>query len=574
MPRSSLSNLNPALTNPAHKETIMNVAQLVGKTLAQLGVGHCFGVVGSGNFTITNTLMEHGVPFTAARHEGGAATMADAFARTSGQVALLSVHQGCGLTNAATGIGEAAKSRTAMIVLAAEAAPSAVYSNFAMDQDGFATSVYAVSERVHSAQTAVADTIRAYRRAVNDRRTVVLNLPLNVQAQEVPDGVGQAPAEISPAETVRPSRAAVAALAGMIQNAQRPVFVAGRGGRGAKTEILELARYAGALVATSAVAKGLFNDDEFNLGISGGFSSPLVAELITGADLIVGFGCALNMWTMRHGQLIGADTKVVQIDLEDQALGANRPVDLGVMGDSAECATDVLAEIKHQGHAPGEGYRSAEVAALIKDSVHWQQVEYEDLSDPQRIDPRTLTKRLDELLPTERIVSVDSGNFMGYPSQYLSVPDEFGFCFTQAFQSIGLGLYTAIGAALAQPRRLPVLGTGDGGFHMAIAELDTAVRLNMPLVCIVYNDAAYGAEVHHFAIDNPDADMSSVQFPDTDFAAIGRGFGADGITVRSLADLEALSEWLESNPSRPLVIDAKIASDSGSWWLAEAFKGH
>lgn len=552
----------------------MNVAQLVGKTLAQLGVGHCFGVVGSGNFTITNTLMEHGVPFTAARHEGGAATMADAFARTSGQVALLSVHQGCGLTNAATGIGEAAKSRTSMIVLAAEAAPSAVYSNFAMDQDGFAASVYAVSERVHSAQTAVADTIRAYRRAVNDRRTVVLNLPLNVQAQEVPDGVSAPPAEISPAETVRPSRAAVAALTELIQNAQRPVFVAGRGGRGAKTEILELARQAGALVSTSAVAKGLFNEDDFNLGISGGFSSPLAAELITGSDLIVGFGCALNMWTMRHGQLISADTKVVQIDLEDQALGANRPIDLGVLGDSGECATDVLAEIKRQGYAPREGYRSAAVAARIRDSIHWQQVLFEDLCDPQRIDPRTLTKRLDELLPTERIVSVDSGNFMGYPSQYLSVPDEFGFCFTQAFQSIGLGLSTAIGAALAQPQRLPVLGTGDGGFHMAIAELDTAVRLNMPLVCIVYNDAAYGAEVHHFAIDNPDADMSSVQFPDTDFAAIGRGFGADGITVRSLADLDAVSEWLDSKPSRPLVIDAKIASDSGSWWLAEAFKGH
>ncbi|GAA5230089.1 thiamine pyrophosphate-binding protein [Arthrobacter cryoconiti] len=552
----------------------MNVAQLVGRTLAQLGVGHCFGVVGSGNFTITNTLIEQGVPFTATRHEGGAATMADAFARTSGQVALLSVHQGCGLTNAATGIGEAAKSRTPMIVLAAEAAPSAVYSNFAMDQDGFAASVYAVPERVHSAQTAVADTIRAYRRAVNDRRTVVLNLPLNVQAQEVPDGAGQPPAEMSPAETVRPSRAAVAALVELLQNAQRPVFVAGRGGRGAKVEILELAKLTGALVATSAVAKGLFNEDEFNLGISGGFSSPLAAELITGADLIVGFGCALNMWTMRHGQLISADTKVVQIDLEDQALGANRPIDLGVLGDSGECATDVLAEIKRQGHAPREGYRSAAVAARIKDSILWQQVEFQELCEPQRIDPRTLTKRLDELLPTERIVSVDSGNFMGYPSQYLSVPDEFGFCFTQAFQSIGLGLSTAIGAALAQPERLPVLGTGDGGFHMAIAELDTAVRLKMPLVCIVYNDAAYGAEVHHFAADNPDADMSSVQFPDTDFAAIGRGFGADGITVRSLADLDAVSEWLDSSPSRPLVIDAKIASDSGSWWLAEAFKGH
>ncbi|MEG2577768.1 MAG: thiamine pyrophosphate-binding protein, partial [Glutamicibacter sp.] len=470
----------------------MNVAELVGKTLANLGVGHAFGVVGSGNFDVTNALIANGVPYTAARHEGGAATMADAYSRTSGQIGVVSVHQGCGLTNAATGIGEAAKSRTPMIVLAAEAAPSAVYSNFAMDQGSFSTSVYAVSERIHSARTAVADTVRAYRRAVNDRRTVVLNLPLNIQGLEAPES--PVAAEVVPAEPVRPSRAAVRALAVLIENARRPVFVAGRGGRGAKAEILALARHSGALVATSAVAKGLFNDEEFSLGISGGFSSPLAAELIAGADLIVGFGCALNMWTMRHGRLISEGTKVVQVDLEESALGANRRIDLGVIGDSAQSARDALEYLEAQKMPAREGYRTSAVSQQIAEGANWSQVAYRDLSTDDRIDPRTLTKSLDELLPAERIVSVDSGNFMGYPSQFLAVPDEHGFCFTQAFQAIGLGLYTAIGAALAQPGRLPVLGTGDGGFHMAIAELDTAVRLKLPMVCIVYNDAAYGAE--------------------------------------------------------------------------------
>lgn len=550
----------------------MNVAELVGKTLAVLGVGHTFGVVGSGNFTVTNALIAQGVPYTAARHEGGAATMADAYSRTSGKVAVLSVHQGCGLTNAGTGIGEAAKSRTPLLVLAAEAAPSAVYSNFSMDQDAFASSVYAVSERVHSAESAVADTVRAYRTAVNDRRTVVLNLPLNIQALAAVE-----PEEtpvVVPSEPIRPSHAAVEAIAVLLQSAKRPVFVAGRGAKSARDEILALARHSGALVATSAVAKGLFNEDRFSLGISGGFSSPLAAELISDADLIIGFGCALNMWTMRHGHLIGPDTKIIQIDLEEPALGANRPVDLGVVGDSAQSANDVLSLLRTQHVEQRLGYRTEEVQERITESIHWQQVNYEDLSTESSIDPRTLTKRLDQLLPAERIVSVDSGNFMGYPSQFLSVPDEHGFCFTQAFQAIGLGLYTAIGAGLAQPGRLPVLGTGDGGFHMAIAELDTAVRLKMPLVCIVYNDAAYGAEVHHFGEADPAVNMASVIFPETDFAAIGRGFGAEGLTVRSVEDLESVKTWLESEPTGPLVIDAKIHSDGGAWWLAEAFKGH
>jgi thiamine pyrophosphate-dependent acetolactate synthase large subunit-like protein len=554
----------------------ITIAELVGRTLAGLGAGHAFGVVGSGNFAVTNALKAAGVPFTASRHEGGAATMADAYSRMSGRLGIVSVHQGCGLTNAATGIGEAAKSRTPMLVLAAETAGSAVRSNFAMDQPGFARSVGAVSERVHSAASAVADTVRAYRTAVNERRTVVLNLPLDVQAQPAPADAEKGPAAtVSTPAPVRPAPAAAEALADLIAAAERPVFVAGRGAREAGDQLRALAAHAGALLATSAVAKGLFNGEPFSLGISGGFSSPVAAELISDADLIVGFGCTLNMWTMRQGALIGPGAKVAQVDVEDSALGANRPVDLGVLGDSGQTADAVLEILRGRGPAAAK-YRSGPVRERISAGVRWQDVPVEDLSTEDRIDPRLLTARLDQLLPADRIVSIDSGNFMGYPSQYLDVPDEFGFCFTQAFQSIGLGLATSIGAALAQPERLPVLGTGDGGFLMSIAELETAVRLSLPLVVIVYNDAAYSAELHHFGNNDGGApvDLSTVTFPDTDIAAIARGFGADGITVRSPDDLTGVSEWLASSPARPLIIDAKIASDGGSWWLAEAFKGH
>ncbi|MDR3080842.1 MAG: thiamine pyrophosphate-binding protein, partial [Streptomyces sp.] len=425
-------------SEPARARVSETVAELVGRTLAELGAGHCFGVVGSGNFDVTNALIRHGVPYTAARHEGGAATMADAFARMSGRVALLSVHQGCGLTNATTGIGEAAKSRTPLLVLAAETAGAAVNSNFAMDQPGLARSIGAISHRVHSAVSAAADVVRAFRTAQNERRTVVLNLPLDVQAQQAPDS--RAAARVSPPAPVRPAASAVAGLADLILAAQRPVFVAGRGGRAARAEILALAEFAGALVATSAVAKGLFVGEPFSLGISGGFSSPTTAELISGADLIVGFGCALNMWTMRHGTLIGERTAVVQIDLEDSALGANRPITLGVLGDSAATAADALLELQRRGVPPRTGYRTDEVLEKIAASARWQDVPIHDLSGPgpdgsERIDPRVLTRAIDEFLPRERVVAVDSGNFMGYPSQYLDVPDEFGLCFTQAFQS-------------------------------------------------------------------------------------------------------------------------------------------
>lgn len=552
------------------------ISTLVGQTLAKLGVGHVFGVVGSGNFDVTNTLIREGVPFTAARHEGGAATMADAYSRMSNRVGVVSTHQGCGLSNAITGIGEAAKSRTPMIVLTADTQSAAVRSNFKIDQDGLARSVGAVAERIHSAESAVADTVRAFRTAVNERRTVVLSLPLDVQ-QALAAGSGDE-VTLQPSARLRPDPVAVEQLVELLRQAERPVFVAGRGGRGARDSLLALAEFSGALVATSAVANGLFNGETFNLGISGGFSSPVTAELIAGADLIIGWGCTLNMWTMRHGRLISPDAKVVQVDVEDASLGANRPISLGILGDSALTADDALARMKDVHPVLAEKYRTEANAVLIKQASRWRDVETPDLSTTTSIDPRVLSRELDSILPANRIVSVDSGNFMGYPSQYLAVPDEFGFCFTQAFQAIGLGLYTAIGAALAQPERLPVLGAGDGGFLMGISELETAVRLNLPLVCIVYNDSAYGAEVHHFAENDETVDLSSVTFPDTDIAAIARGFGAVGITVRSLEDLNPVKEWVAAfnagSQNRPLVIDAKIASDGGSWWLAEAFQGH
>src|SRR3712207_2752772 len=137
--------------------------------------------------------------------------------------------------------------------------------------------------------------------------------------------------------------------------------------------------------------------------------------------------------------------------------------------------------------------------------------------------PRTLTIALDDLLPAERVVAVDSGNFMGWPSAFLDVPDEFGFCFTQAFQSVGLGLATGIGAALARPDRLPVVAVGDGGALMGASELETVVRLGLPMVVVVYDDAAYGAEVHHFGPDGHPLD--TVRFPETDFAALAREIG-------------------------------------------------
>jgi acetolactate synthase I/II/III large subunit len=552
----------------------MLVAEAVGRSLVRAGVDHAFGVVGSGNFHLTNGMVAAGATFVAARHEGGAATMADAYARMSGTVAVLTVHQGCGLTNAMTGLAEAAKSRTPLVVLAAEA--TTPRSNFYVDQDSLARSVGATPARITSAGTAVEQAVAAVRTARGERRTVLLNVPLEVQALEVPAPEVPDPAAPTIPHAPRAPRAADATDLGMLVRlldaAQRPVFVAGRGARGdgCRQALEELAEAGGALVATSAVAKGLFHGNPWSLDVSGGFCSPLAAELIRGADLIVGWGCALNMWTMRHGTLIAKDATVVQVDDDPDAVGAHREGAVGVVGDVRETAVAALAAVDVRRAGARPGYRSDGLRDRIAREVRWRDVPYDDTGTDERIDPRTLSIALDDLLPDERVVGVDSGNFMGFPSMFLSVPDERGFCFTQAFQSIGLGLGTAIGAALAQPGRLPVAALGDGGALMSVAELETVVRLGLPMVVVVYDDAAYGAEVHHFGpADHP---LDIVRFPDTDIASIARGFGFEALIVRGVEDLSPVAAWVSGPRDRPLLVDAKV-TEAPSWWLEEAF-GH
>jgi thiamine pyrophosphate-dependent acetolactate synthase large subunit-like protein len=143
--------------------------------------------------------------------------------------------------------------------------------------------------------------------------------------------------------------------------------------------------------------------------------------------------------------------------------------------------------------------------------------------------------------------------------------------FPQAFQCVGLGLGNAIGAAIARPDRLTVAALGDGGALMALPELETLGRLGLPLLVVVYDDEAYGAEVHHFrALGQP---VDAAQFPPTDFAALARAAGCHGLTARALADLDGVREWLRA-PDRALVLDAKVDPDLCADWLEEAFRGH
>lgn len=546
------------------------VAAVLAKDLAALGARRCFGLLGTANFKISHGLVQAGVEFISARHEGNAASMADAYAKATGELTLVSVHSGPGLTNAITGIGEAAKSRTPLLVLAGDVPTGNVKSNFYMEQAALVRSVGAISERIDTPQSARSDLLRAVTCALHDRQTVVLSLPLDVQDAKL--NGSNTPLELSPMPgRLQPNPADIRRLAEAVARAKRPLILAGRGAVLSEAEkpLIALADRIGALLATSICGHGLFADDQWSLGISGGFSSPAADALISESDLILGFGVSFTQWTTKKGKLIGPDTIVAQIDIEAAKLGYQMPVQYALLGDAKAAAEALLEELgRHAASNAISGRRDDATRERIRSGDNHHSP-YPDESNARTIDPRTLSKAVDDILPRDRVVASDSGHFCGWVPRYLRVPNAKASCLSHSFQSVGLGLASAIGLAIANPGKLAVLGAGDGGFMMSIADLETAIRLGLRMCILVYNDSSYAAEVHFFRRQGYSIDI--VQFPETDFAAIARGYGARAATVRTVADLDSVRIWVSEGAPGIFLIDAKINPNLEADWHAEHF---
>jgi thiamine pyrophosphate-dependent acetolactate synthase large subunit-like protein len=548
---------------------ISTVAAVLAKDLAALGARRCFGLLGTANFKISHGLVEAGVELISARHEGNAASMADAYAKATGELTLVSVHSGPGLTNAITGIGEAAKSRTPLLVLAGDVPTGNVKSNFYFEQAELVRSVGAVSERTHTPQSARSDLLRAVTRALRDRQTVVLSLPLDVQDANL-NGTN-APLELTPMPgRLQPDPKDVRRLAEAVARAKRPLVLAGRGAvlSDAEESLIALADRLGALLATSVCGHGLFADNPWSLGICGGFSSPAADELIAESDFILGFGVSFTQWTTKKGKLIAPGASVAQIDIEAPKLGYQRPVQHAVLGDAKSTAEALLTELGRPPSSDKSGRRSDRTRERIRSGDNHHSP-YPDESSSLYIDPRTLSKAVDDILPRDRVVASDSGHFCGWVPRYLRVPNPKASCLSHSFQSVGLGLASAIGLAIANPGKLAVLGAGDGGFMMSIADLETTIRLGLRMCILIYNDSSYAAEVHYFRRQGYSIDL--VQFPETDFAAIARGYGARAATVRTVADLDPVRAWVGEGAPGVFLIDGKINPDLEADWHAEHF---
>jgi thiamine pyrophosphate-dependent acetolactate synthase large subunit-like protein len=537
----------------------MKAYEAIAAQLAHLGAQHIFGLMGDGNLKLIPTLQhELGVHVHSARHEAGAVAMADGFARSSGGVGVCTFTQGPGLTNALTALVTAHRGRVPLLVLAGDTPRSVRGLPQDIEQIPLIEAAGLACTQMRP-ESAHADVANAWRRALDERRPVLLVMPTDVQDEEAGDSVQPCPP--SQRQAVTPGDLSAAAEA--LSASQRPVLVAGRGAleSDARAALLQLGETVGALLATSLPVNGWFSDQEFGVGIAGGFADETTRALINGADCIVAFGASLNHFTSRAGTLFAPDATIVQIDETDAAFGKFTRFDLSVTGDARLVAEQLGEQV-----SAGTRYRTEAVRETIERGAEAPA----DASDAAGLDPRAVARALSDLLPERPVLAVDGGHFMGFPSMDIAVDSPRDYVFTLDFGSIGLGLAAAIGAGVANPGRLVVAAVGDGGLMMSLGELDTAARLGLPLLITVFNDQAYGAELHFLRMSGFPEESS--QFPTTaPLAPIAQAIGIEALAVTELADLDAVRDRVAKGLTAPLLVDLRITHTVRAAWLEEAF---
>jgi thiamine pyrophosphate-dependent acetolactate synthase large subunit-like protein len=533
------------------------VSAHVALTLAQ-HIDAVFGVMGNGNAYFLDAIeTQTSAVFTAVRHEQGAVVAADAHFRASGRIAAGTSTYGAGFTNTLTALAEAVQAHVPLVLVVGDE-PTSGPRPWDVDQIALASAVGARTYTVGRADAA-ATTVIAIEHALTYRVPVVLAIPYDVAALEA-GAVADAPSPRVPAPLAPRGEFAEGMLdeiAAALRSAERPFLLAGRGAwlAGASAALGELADATGALTASSALGRGVFPDSRYDLGVTGGFGADGAMELIRSADVAVVFGASLNQFTMRFGELFAPGTRVFQIDIAPAATHAHIG---GFVRADARVAAEALVSRLTSAATPAAPWRErVDVAAARTYDAG------DDLAPDGRLDPRSAARRIAELLPEDRVVVSDGGHFIGWANMYwpVAAPDRMMMIGT-AFQSIGQGWPSVVGAALARRDATVVLTSGDGGGLMAIADLESAVRAAGGRgIAVIWNDAAYGAEVNLYGLKG--LAEGPMRIPEVDFAAFGAAVGAEGVVVRTLADLDRLAAWAEEDAAtrRFLLLDLRISGD-------------
>jgi acetolactate synthase I/II/III large subunit len=586
-----MSTVAPQTAAPAGAATETRIASyLLTEYLERIGVEVIFGLCGHTIIAFLDALAKSRIRFISTRHEQIAAHAADGYARASGKVGVLLTHLGPGLTNAATGVANAALDSIPMVVIAGDI-PSHYYGrhphqevNLHQDADQFqifrpfCKRVYRV-DRVEDLPRIVE---RAFHLAQAGRPgPVLVDVPMDVFSADLAiDAFHQVPATMA-----RPTvdAATVARIVDALASAERPVLYAGGGVLSARATA-ELAALAEALelpVAHTLMGKGCLPDDHpLLLGQTGFWGTPISNEKCRTADLIVAVGTRLaeansSSWDPRFTFSI-PPTRLIHIDADEAEIGRNYPTDLGVVAD-ARLALEALATAA-QGRSHRDRGRLREEIARGRRAFasNW---DHQWSSDQYPMRPERILAELRKAVPENGFIVTDVGwNKNGVGQQFpITVPGTF--ITPSGLATMGFGPAAVLGVKLAHPDRAAVSLIGDGGFSANPSVIATAMESDLPVVWLVMDNAGFGTiaglESMHYGSSFGCMFQRCGQPYRADYAAMARSFGARGVTIDSAAALgPALREALAAN--LPTVIQAPMENaptpTPGHWNINDIYR--
>ncbi|MFT3797237.1 thiamine pyrophosphate-binding protein [Microbacterium sp.] len=531
----------------------MKTFQAVACALADGGVERLFGLMGDANMAYVVSYIQHGQgTYVAALDERSATAMADGYARRSGKVGVVSVTHGPGAANTINPLVEAVRAGTPLLLLTGDTP-----AKYGEAQDIELSALFAATGadyyRAKSPAMVAGDVLRALGQVAATGRPMVLNIPVDMLAADVEYESSARQSVVTP--VLSPDPQAVDAAVGALVASSRPVILAGAGAvkSDAADALVALGELVGAPLATSVGGKSLFFGQPYDLGIMGTIVEPWAAQVIAQANCIVSFGASLNTNTTVDGGFLRGKT-VIQVDSDPAHIARWHEAGIGVVGDARATAEAMVAMLTEAEYVAESPYREH---ALAPASIRERNLAQLTAEPDDPLDPKTASILLDQLLPTARVLTLDSGRFMLPVAKYLHAESGADFFHPMAWTSIGLGIATAIGISIADPGRVTVALVGDGGGYMGLLELPTAVRLKLPLVVVVYNDAAYGAEYMKLPAYGMNPDFARIELPD--LTAIAQSLGARAVKVSTRSELEMALRNV-ADLDGPLLIDLHLSA--------------
>jgi acetolactate synthase I/II/III large subunit len=550
----------------------LHVYEVLARDIKSHGIEAVFGLMSDDTALLVTTLDAIGVRFYAARHENNAIAMAEGYSAGTGKLGVAIIGRGPATANGLHGAAYAQRtgSKVLLIFGASSLNPLAIGGGEADLKDFNVMGVFAASglktflaSDADSARLTLTNAIGA----TCNGGCVALLLPINVQFGQVdyPGTLG-VPAPAAPLVVQRHLARvpAVEAAAGFLQKSRKPLFVVGLGAHhaGAAEAIVRLAEKVGAVLATTLKAKDMFRGHAYNVGIVGSYSHATGRRLIDQADCIVAFGAGLNHRTTSFGNSLPNQVPLIQVDVNHANIGRWFHADVALIADARDAAEQLFEAVTERAESDKLLYTQDNRQRLAEIDLA---SEFQSAHTARTMDPRSLAMAVNQLLPANRNAVYDAGNFLQI-MPYIDVPGPECIKNTVDFASIGMGFGTALGFACGTPERTTVLFIGDGGFLMTLSELETAAREGIPLVIVLMNDGAYGAELHYLKMR--DMPVSTAVFTDIDFAPIAQAFGFEAFTVRTLEELAKLAPALR-NPQGPMLLDCKINASVAAAFLME-----